>query len=177
MSDSPIPPVLIDGSAPKTSDELLAMLAGLDIDAPTLDHHPVYTVAEAAALRPQLPGVHTKNLFLRNRKKRMWLVTLLADRQVDLKELGARIGAGRVSFGSPQRLMQYLGLTPGAVSPLAVVNDVGGSVTLVLDAAVLAGPPIQVHPLTNARTTGLAPDDLLRFVEAVGHPAQVVELD
>ncbi len=175
MSDA-TPPELIDGSTPKTSDELLAMLEEMDIAAPTLDHEPVYTVDEAAALRPQLPGIHTKNLFLRNRKKRMWLVTLLADRQVDLKELGARIGAGRVSFGSPQRLMQYLGLTPGAVSPLAVVNDVTDAVTLVIDAAVLAGPTVQVHPLTNARTTGLAPADLLRFVESVSHPAEIVEL-
>jgi len=173
---SDVPELLIDGSVPTTSDALLARFADLGIAAETMDHEPVFTVAEANALDPQPEGVHTKNLFLRNKKKRMWLVTMLADRQVDLKELGAQIGAGRVSFGSPQRLMQYLGLTPGSVSPLAVVNDVTGAVQLVIDAAVLAGPPVQVHPLTNTRTTGLLPADLLRFVESVGHPAEVIEL-
>ncbi len=160
-----------------SSDALLAALEDLQIPHRTVDHVAVHTVEEARALRIDLPGVHTKNLFLRNRKGRMWLVTLLADRTVDLKDLGARIGAGRVSFASHQRLMHYLGLTPGAVNPFAVANDVGGVVRLVIDADVLAGPDIWVHPLVNTRTTGLSPDGLLRYLRSVDHEPTVMQFE
>lgn len=169
--------LLADGSAPLDSDALLAQLDALEIPHRTVDHVAVYTVEEARALRIDLPGVHTKNLFLRNKKGRMWLVTLLADRAVDLRDLGARIGAGRVSFASHQRLMTYLGLTPGAVTPLAVVNDHGGAVQLVIDAELLAGPDVWVHPLVNTRTTGLRPADLVRYLESTGHPPTLLPFD
>jgi Ala-tRNA(Pro) deacylase len=169
--------LLADGTPPMSSDALLAALEDLQIRHRTVDHPAVHTVDEARALRIDLPGVHTKNLFLRNRKGRMWLVTLLADRVVDLKDLGARIGAGRVSFASHQRLMHYLGLRPGAVNPFAVANDIGGAVQLVLDADVLAGEDIWVHPLVNTRTTGLSPDDLLRYLRSVDHEPAILRFE
>lgn len=160
-----------------SSDALLAALDALQIRHRTVDHVAVHTVQEARALRVDLPGVHTKNLFLRNRKGRMWLVTLLADRRIDLKDLGARIGAGRVSFASHQRLMRYLGLRPGAVTPFSVANDHGGVVRLVIDSDVLAGPDIWVHPLVNTRTTGLSPADLLRYLGSVNHEPVILHFE
>ena len=168
---------LADGSQPCEPDELLAKLAGMGIEAKTVEHAPVFTVEEAKALRGELAGAHIKNLFLRNKKGAMWLVTCLEDREVDLKSLGETLGAGRFSFGSAERLMSYLGVRPGAVTPLAVVNDKGGKVTMVLDKGVLDHPVVNAHPLVNHQTTALSPGDLLRFLEAQDHAPQLLEME
>ena len=117
-----------------------------------------------------------KNLFLRNKKGAMWLIVAEEDRPIDLKALGEQIGAGRVSFGSPDRLMQYLGVLPGSVTPFGVINDKAGEVQVVLDQALLAHDPINVHPLTNDRTTAISPKDLLTFLDATGHKPQIIDL-
>lgn len=163
-------------SAPATSEQLFARLEDLGIRATTVRHPPVFTVEEAKALRGNLPGGHIKNLFLRNKKEEMWLVVAAEDRIIDLKALGERIGAGRLSFGSPERLMRYLGVVPGAVTPFAVINDRGGNVKIVIDQAVLAADPVNCHPLTNDMTTAISPTDLLRFVRACGHEPDVMDL-
>ncbi len=168
---------LNDGSDPCTSDELLAQLQAAGIAARTVDHAPVYTVDEARAVRGELPGAHTKNLFLRNKKGRMWLVTVEADRPVDLRRLATALGAGRFSFGSEERLMRWLGLTRGSVTPLAVVNDHEDKVTLAIEQALLDAEIINVHPLTNARTTALTPADLVRFCAECGHDPVRLEVD
>src|SRR6185369_11568476 len=116
--------------------QLFARLATLGIDQRTVEHPPVFTVEEAKALRGNLPGHHIKNLFLRNKKEEMWLVVALEDRAIDLKRLGEVLGAGRLSFGSAERLKRYLGVEPGSVTPLALVNDSGHSVRLALDRAL-----------------------------------------
>src|SRR3954468_15052790 len=113
--------------------QLFAKLEALGIAQHTVEHPPVFTVEEAKALRGNLPGHHIKNLFLRNKKEQMWLVVALEDRAIDLKRLGEALGAGRLSFGSPERLQKYLGVEPGSVTPFAVINDTGHQVTLVLD--------------------------------------------
>ena len=178
MSDAPeIPAQLADGSPPTTPEELLARLEALGIAAPTVEHAPLFTVEESKALRGELPGGHTKNLFLRNKKGQMWLVTCLEDREVDLKTLAETLSAGRFSFGSAERLMKYLGVTPGAVTPFAIVNDKGGAVRMVLDRALLDHDPLNFHPLDNSRTTAISPDGLLRFLEDAGHPPQLIEMD
>jgi Ala-tRNA(Pro) deacylase len=161
---------------PTAPETLLARLDALGINYRCVTHPPVFTVEEAKALRGELPGSHIKNLFLRNKKGRMWLVTCLEDRDVDLKALGARLEAGRFSFGSAERLMTYLGVRPGAVTPFAVINDKAGAVTMVLDSGVLGAGPVNCHPLVNTMTTALAPDDLLRFLEAEGHAPLMLEL-
>jgi Ala-tRNA(Pro) deacylase len=162
--------------APTTPEALFARLESLGISTRTVSHPPVFTVEEAKALRGQLPGGHVKNLFLRNKKGEMWLVVAEEDRRIDLKALAERLGAGRVSFGSPERLMQYLGVIPGAVTPLGLINDRDAEVRVVIDRALLAQDPVNVHPLVNDRTTAIAPGDLLKFIESCGHRPQILDL-
>jgi Ala-tRNA(Pro) deacylase len=149
--------------------QLFARLDQLGIAHRTVEHPPVFTVEEAKALRGNLPGHHIKNLFLRNKKEEMWLVVALEDRAIDLKHLGEVLGAGRFSFGSADRLKRTLGVEPGSVTPLSLVNDEARAVQLVLDRSVADGGPVNAHPLVNTMTTALAPADLLRFFEATGH--------
>lgn len=159
---------------PATPESLFAALAALDIPYPTISHAPLFTVEESQALRGQIPGAHTKNLFLRDRKEAMFLVTTLEDAAIDLKSLPDRIGSGRLSFGSADRLRTYLGIEPGSVSPLAAINDEGCKVSVVLDAALMAHDIINVHPLTNTMTTALKRDDLVKFLTARGHPPRIL---
>ena len=168
---------LADGTAPATPEALLTRLDELGIGHSTVEHEPLFTVEQSKALRGQLPGGHTKNLFLRNKKGRMWLVTCLEDRQVDLKALAAALEGGRFSFGSAERLMAHLGVIPGAVTPFAVINDKAGAVRMVLDKGLLERDPLNFHPLDNARTTAVSPEGLLRFLEAEGHAPQLLDLE
>ena len=161
---------------PLTPDQLLARLAETGIAAVTHRHPPLFTVAESKALRGSLPGGHIKNLFLRDKKKAMWLVTVLEDQKIDLKALGRRLGAkGHISFGSAARLAAALGVAPGSVTPFAVINDSAGVVSMVLDKAVLDHDPVNAHPLTNEATTAIAPGDLLAFLEACGHAPLILD--
>jgi Ala-tRNA(Pro) deacylase len=148
---------------------LFRKLDSLGIAHKSVEHPPVFTVDEAKALRGELPGAHIKNLFLRNKKEEMWLVVALEDRAVDLKRLGDVLGAGRLSFGSAERLRRTLGVEPGSVTPLALANDETRAVRLALDRGAMTGGPVNAHPLTNTMTTALAPADLLRFFAATGH--------
>ena len=156
--------------------QLFARLAELGIAHRTVEHAPVFTVEEAKTHRGTLPGLHIKNLFLRNKKEEMWLVVALEDRAIDLKRLGEKLGAGRLSFGSPERLAKYLGVEPGSVTPFAVINDTGHKVTLVLDRGLKGEGPVNAHPLTNTMTSALSLADLLRFFEATGHSPNWLEL-
>ena len=149
--------------------QLFAKLEALGIAQHTVEHPPVFTVEEAKALRGNLPGHHIKNLFLRNKKEEMWLVVALEDRAIDLKRLGEALGAGRLSFGSPDRLRRVLGVEPGSVTPLALVNDEARQVRLALDRGIAEGGPVNAHPLVNTMTTAIATADLLRLFEATGH--------
>ncbi len=149
--------------------QLFVRLDALGIAQRTVEHPPVFTVEEAKALRGNLPGHHIKNLFLRNKKEEMWLVVALEDRAVDLKRLGEALGAGRLSFGSPDRLRRHLGVEPGSVTPFALVNDETRVVRLALDRGLSDGGPVNAHPLVNTMTTAIAIGDLLRLFEATGH--------
>ena len=162
---------------PTSPAQLLQRLEALGIQSKTVMHPPVFTVEEAKALRGDLPGVHIKNLFLRNKKGAMWLVTCLEDRDIDLKALGSALDAGRFSFGSAGRLMTYLGVLPGAVTPFAVINDTGRAVHMVLDKAIVGNDPVNCHPLVNDMTTALESADLIRFLEAEGHPPRILDMD
>jgi Ala-tRNA(Pro) deacylase len=151
--------------------QLFARLDQLGIAQRTVEHPAVFTVEEAKALRGDLPGHHVKNLFLRNKKEEMWLVVALEDRAIDLKRLGDVLSAGRLSFGSALRLKRHLGVEPGSVTPLALINDESRTVQLALDRGLAGGngEPINVHPLVNTMTTAMAGPDLLRFFAATGH--------
>lgn len=160
-----------------TPAAFIEYLDSLGIAHRSFEHAPVYTVQESKQMRGKLEGAHVKNLFLRNKKGGMWLVTCLEDRQIDLKRLAERLGAGRFSFGSAERLMRFLGVVPGAVTAFAVINDSGGSVKLALDKDLLESPLINLHPLTNAMTTAISPADLLRFLDSVDHAPEIIDLD
>jgi len=173
---SAVDELLADGGRPATPADLFARFRELGIEVHSVDHPPVFTVEEAKALRGKLPGGHTKNLFLRNKKGAMWLVVCMEDRSIDLKSLAQRLGAGRFSFGSADRLMKYLGVTPGAVTPFAIINDSGGMVRVVVERAMLETDTLNFHPLDNAQTTALTATDLVRFLKAEDHPPEVIDL-
>jgi Ala-tRNA(Pro) deacylase len=168
---------LSDGSAPCTAEELIERLDALDVVHETIRHEPVFTVEESKRQRGERAGGHAKNLFLRNKKGRMWLVVCQEDREIDLRALAEHVGARRFSFASSRRLMAHLGVVSGAVTPFSVVNDSAGLVQVVLDASLLEQHPLHFHPLDNAMTTSLGVSDLIRFLEAVGHRPEIVDLD
>jgi Ala-tRNA(Pro) deacylase len=161
---------------PLTPEELFVRLTALGIAHQTYSHPPVFTVAEAKELRGTLPGGHCKSLFLKGKKGGFWLVVVLEERRVDLKKLALRLAAPRFSFGGAADLYTVLGVRPGSVTPFALINDAEHSVTPVLDAAMLDQDPLNYHPLTNDRTTAIAPPDLLRFIAACGHVPRIVDL-
>jgi Ala-tRNA(Pro) deacylase len=163
---------------PATQEDLTAALERLGIAAPVVSHPPLFTVEQSQALRGKVPGAHTKNLFLKDKKSRLFLVTVLEDAEIDLKQLHHVIGAsGRLSFGSPELLMERLGVIPGAVTPLGVLNDQPATVTVVLDAALVANELINCHPLVNTATITLARADLLAFLNATGHEPLILAVD
>jgi len=168
--------ILDDGSTPTTPEALFLRLDELGIAHHTASHAPVFTVEEARAVRDGLTGGHTKNLFLRNKKGAMWLVVCDEDRLIDLKALARHLGAGRFSFSSADRLMRYLGVTPGAVTPFAVINDTQGVVRVVLDLAVLQHERVNFHPLDNTMTTAIRGEDLMTFLSAENHAPEVTDL-
>lgn len=162
---------------PLSPDDLFAKLAALGIAVTTMRHPPLFTVEQSKQLRGELPGGHTKNLFLKDKKDRMWLVTAEEDRSIDLKALGPVLGAqGRVSFGSAERLMRHLGVEPGAVTPFGLVNDVERVVNFVLDEGLLRFAVLNFHPLTNAATTAIGREEFLRFLAAIGHAPRILAL-
>ena len=162
---------------PKTPEDLFAFLAGLDIPVTTVTHPPLYTVADSQALRGEIAGGHTKNLFLKDRKDQYFLLTVEEEATVDLKTIHTLIGAaGRVSFGRPEALMELLGVIPGAVTAFGVINDTDKRVKLFIDEALLGHAVINAHPLTNEATTSIAAHDLLRFVKATGHDPSILKL-
>ena len=161
----------------RTREELMAYLDHLRIETKTVDHPPLYTVEQSRALRGEIAGAHTKNLFVKDKKGRYFLLTVGEEADVDLKSVHQAISAsGRVSFGKPEAMMDLLGVQPGAVTALGVFNDVGGLVTLVLDAALMQNEIVNCHPLTNEATTTIASRDLVRFAEATGHTPLILNL-
>ena len=163
-------------AAPLTPEQLFRRLDALGIAHRTVSHRPVFTVAEAAAARGRLPGGHCKSLFLKDKKGGFWLAVMLEERRIDLNKLAVRLSAPRFSFGAAADLAALLGVQPGSVTPFALVNDVAHRVAPVLDRAMLDLDPLNYHPLTNDRTTAIAPADLLRFIAACGHQPRIVDL-
>ncbi|EWY42408.1 DNA-binding protein [Skermanella stibiiresistens SB22] len=161
---------------PTSPEQLVAYLEGLGIATTTHSHPPVFTVEEAQALRGTLPGGHCKNLFLKDKKGRLWLVVALEDSAIDLKTLDKKIGAARLSFGNADLLWQVLGVRPGSVTPFAAINDTEHRVTVVLEQAMMAHDLLNYHPLDNGRTTAIRSADLVKFLSATGHDAVVADL-
>ncbi|MGL4727168.1 MAG: prolyl-tRNA synthetase associated domain-containing protein [Bosea sp. (in: a-proteobacteria)] len=165
------------GDAPLSPEGVLALLSLCGIAHQVHAHEAVFTVAQSEALDHSLPGAHSKNLFLKDKKGRFFLVSALKDTRIDLKRIHEVLGAsGRVSFGSEEQMTRLLGVSPGSVTAFAVVNDRAGDVTMVLDAGFLAHETVNFHPLINTMTVGLARDDLVAFLAACDHAPCVLEL-
>jgi len=159
---------------PATPSDLFAYLDRLGIRHATVAHPALFTVEQSRALRGTIPGGHTKNLFLRDKKGALFIVTAPEDAVIELKSLHRRLGAsGRFSFGSAELMRATLGIEPGAVTPFAAINDAERRVSVVLDAALMRHDTINCHPLTNTMTTSIARDDLVRFLQSTGHPPRV----
>ncbi len=166
----------VDDSMPTTPEALMAKLEELGI-AYTLHHHQaVFTVAESDKVDAQIDGTHCRNLFLRDKKKKNFLLVLQNATDVDIKKLPAIIKSDRLSFGSSERLWEYLGVRPGSVCPFAIMNDTNHQVKILLDKSMMETDIVNYHPLLNTMTIGLKPTDLLKFIETTGHEAHIVDL-
>ncbi len=163
------------GMPPLSPDDLFGYLDSLDIRHKTVQHRPAFTVEEARALRGQVAGGHTKNLFLRDKKGTLFLVVAPEDAVIELKSLHRMLGAsGRFSFASADTMRDVLGVEPGSVTPFAVINDTACRVTVVLDAGMMAQPALNFHPLANTATTTVSREDLVKFLASTGHVPQIV---
>jgi len=159
---------------PKTPADLFAALDSLAITHTTVKHPPLFTVEEARSLRGSVPGGHTKNLFLRDKKSSLYLVVALEDALIDLKGLHRLLGAtGRFSFGSADLLREVWGVAPGSVTPFGAINDTEGRVTVVLDAAMMEHELLNYHPLDNTMTTTIGRADLIKFLRSTGHEPRI----
>ena len=160
-----------------TPDQLFAALDALGIAHATIKHPPLFTVEQSQALRGQIPGGHTKNLFLRDKKHELYLVVAEEDAAIDLKGLHRLLGAnGRFSFGSSDLLREVWGVEPGAVTPFGAINDREGRVTVVLDAAMMTHNTLNYHPLVNTMTTSIKRDDLVKFLVSTGHEPRIAQI-
>lgn len=159
-----------------TRAELFARLDALGIPHRTVEHEAVFTVAESERLHRELTGGHTKNLFLKDAKDKLWLVIAEAHTPVDLKALPKAIGSARLSFGKAELLQSVLGVTPGSVTALALINDRDRRVSVVVDERLMSYDMINCHPLENTATTSLPRHDLMKFIRACGHEPRIVRL-
>lgn len=149
-------------------EDLFARLDALGIAHTTHRHPHVFTVEESRDLKAAMPGGHTKNLFLKDKKGALFLLCAIADTVIDLNAVSKAIGAGRFSFGSAELLLRHLGVTPGSVTLFGLINDPERQVRLLLDEALFAHDPVNFHPLRNDATTAISPADMLVFVRALG---------
>jgi Ala-tRNA(Pro) deacylase len=161
---------------PATRQDLFARLEELGIATQTVDHAAVFTVAESSKLERDLPGGHTKNLFLKDKNGALFLVVALGRAQIDLKTLHKKLGCDRLSFGKPELLMEVLGVPAGSVTPFALINDKARRVTVILDADMMRHERLNYHPLENTATTNIAREDLMAFIRACGHEPRIMAL-
>lgn len=159
----------------KSRADLLAHLDDLGIDHVTRDHAAVFRVGESPGLKDGLPGAHTKNLFLKDAKGRLWLVSAEQDAVIDLKRLHTVIGSARLSFGSAELMAAHLGVTPGSVTAFGLINDQDRAVTFVLDRTLAEAETVNFHPLENTATTGLGCESFQRFLASLGVVPIVVD--
>ena len=159
----------------KTRAELMAFLDAEGIAHSTLDHAAIFRVGEGDEIKAALPGGHTKNLFLKDAKDQLWLISALGETTIDLKRLPPVIGSARLSFGNEALMAAHLGVTPGSVTALALVNDPGHKVRFVLDKALAEADPVNFHPLTNTATTAISQAGFRRFLAALGREPIIVD--
>lgn len=160
---------------PATRQELFALLDRLDIAHRTLNHVPVFTVEESAAVKEGLRGAHTKNLFLKDKSGRLFLICAEANTPIKINKLHPVLGCKRLSFGKPELLLKHLGVTPGSVTLFSVMNDAEKAVTLVIDKTLTDSKTVNFHPLLNDATTAISNESMLKFARATGHEPIVTD--
>lgn len=158
-----------------TRADLFAFLDADGILHKTLDHPPVFRVEDGIEIKAALPGGHTKNLFLKDAKGQLWLISALGETRIDLKTLPPVIGSARLSFGSEERLVENLGVRPGSVTAFALLNDPEHRVRFVVDTALMQADPVNFHPLSNDATTAVSQAGFRRFLAALGRDPLVVD--
>jgi Ala-tRNA(Pro) deacylase len=156
-------------------DRLIGWMAANGLAQTTHDHPAVFRVEEGLELKSALPGAHTKNLFLKDKKGRLWLISARQDTTIDLKRAPKTIGSDRLSFGNEELMHETLGVRPGSVTALGLINDPEQRVTFVLDKALWDADVVNFHPLTNTATTALAQADFRRFLTLIGREPMVVD--
>jgi Ala-tRNA(Pro) deacylase len=161
---------------PATPDDLFAWLDCLGIEHSTVTHPPFFTVEEGRPWHHKIPGLHCKNLFIKDRKGGIWLVVMPADKRADLGRVEKALAAPRFSFAQPDVLQEVLELTPGSVTPFGLINDKQRRVRVILDQDMLDSAWVNFHPLHNAASTTLRSADLVRFVRALGYDPIIVRL-
>ena len=171
--------VLNNGEPAATAEQLLAELESLGVEHHTITHEPLYTVEQSKQVPFDLPGAHTKNLFLRNKKGRMFLLVVEQDHTVDLRGLRDKLQmpGGQFAFASTERLGKFLGVVPGSVSPLALFNDIELKVQVYIQDTLLQNEWIYLHPCRNTHSTRLRTKDLLRVLDAWKHPVTQLNFD
>jgi Ala-tRNA(Pro) deacylase len=158
-----------------TPAQLFAFFDSLNILHSTVEHPPLFTVEDGRDWHDKIPGLHCKNLFIKDKKGHIWLVVMPGDKRADLNHVEKALGAPRFSFGKPELLLEVLGMTPGSVTPFALMNDTQKRVTVVLDQDMLQSEYVNFHPLHNAASTTIRSTDLVKFIEALGYKPLVTD--
>ncbi|HVK41024.1 MAG TPA: prolyl-tRNA synthetase associated domain-containing protein [Phenylobacterium sp.] len=161
----------------KTRPDLIAFFDAHGIDHATTDHEAVFRVGEGEGIKDDIPGAHTKNLFLKDAKSRLWLISAKDDTAIDLKRLHTVIGSARLSFGAAELMEETLGVTPGSVTAFALINDAERDVTFVLDRRLAQAERVNFHPLVNTATTGVSQAGFAKFLQALGITPLVVDFE
>lgn len=158
--------------------ELFTRFEQLGIETKTWDHNPVFSTAESDHLYEVIPGAHCKTLFLTDAKKSgYWLAVALDQTRADLKNLHHVLGCKRMSFGRAETMQAMIGVTPGSVTPFALMHDTEQEIKVLLDTAILPFDTVNFHPLKNDKTTSMKREDLFRFIESCGHDVRIVNLE
>lgn len=160
----------------QTQKELLDLLTEINIDYTNHEHPAVFTVEEADRQHEGIEGVHSKNLFFKDKKKKLFLVVTLSDKAIRIKEVAKKIGAKSMSFGKPDLLDQILGVIPGAVTPFAVINDEQHQVKVILDKEMMENELLNFHPLENTATTTITSKNLVKFLEHCQQKFEIIQL-
>lgn len=162
----------------KNRADLFKRLDALGIAHRTVEHPPIFTVEEGRGFKASMPGGHSKNLFLKDKKDRLFLAVAHCDTPVDIVGYGRAAGSkGRLSFGRPELMTATMGVIPGAVTPFALINETARALTEVaVDTALLGHEDVWFHPLENNASTALSPADLLKFIRACGFEPRIVDL-
>lgn len=164
-------------TASATRADLFAFFDRHGVDHVTHEHAPVYRVEDGHGIKAHLPGGHSKNLFLKDHREQLWLISALGETRIDLKALPPVIGSGRLSFGREELMVETLGVTPGSVTAFGLINDKARRVRFVLDAALDAADPVNFHPLSNDATTAVSQAGFRKFLAALDIKPLIVDFE